>query len=139
MCVHRYIYLPSKFQNKIIFTLVLNKSYVHCDFSKWFIDYLNNAYEFKLNVLLCNLITRLLRMREKIVNTTARICSFPLEFSFVHETFRLSLCVCSKFLHLNNQVRICSMIFAMYRGLCNIVRVFHRWTYSHSPLFVEFI
>ena len=25
---------------KIIFTPVLNKSNVHCDFSKWFIDYL---------------------------------------------------------------------------------------------------
>ena len=24
---------------KVIFTPVLNKSYVHCDFSKWFIDY----------------------------------------------------------------------------------------------------
>ena len=32
-------YLNSK---KIIFTPVLNKSYVHCDFSKWFIDYLKN-------------------------------------------------------------------------------------------------
>ena len=32
------------------FTLVLNKSYVHCEFSKWFIDYLKIAYE--LNCLL---------------------------------------------------------------------------------------
>ena len=27
------------------FTPVLNKFYVHCDFSKWFIDYLQNANE----------------------------------------------------------------------------------------------
>ena len=40
---------------KIIFTYlpVLNKSYVHCDFSKWFIDYLKIAYEFKLFVCCC--------------------------------------------------------------------------------------
>ena len=35
---------------KIIFTPVLNKSYVHCDFSKWLIDYFKNANEFKLFV-----------------------------------------------------------------------------------------
>ena len=35
---------------KIIFTPVLNKSY---DFSKWFIDYLKNANEFKLFVCCC--------------------------------------------------------------------------------------
>ena len=35
----------------IIFTPVLNKFYVHCDFSKWFIDYLKNANEFKLFVV----------------------------------------------------------------------------------------
>ena len=39
---------------KIIFTPVLNKSYVHCDFSKWFINYLKkNANEFKLFVCCC--------------------------------------------------------------------------------------
>ena len=36
---------------KIIFTPVLNKSYVHCDFSKWFIDYLKIANEFGLFVV----------------------------------------------------------------------------------------
>ena len=41
----------SKLKN-LIFTPVLNKSYVHCDFSKWFIDYIKNANEFKLFVLL---------------------------------------------------------------------------------------
>ena len=30
----------------------MNKSYVHCDFSKRFIDYLINAYEFKLLLIL---------------------------------------------------------------------------------------
>ena len=42
---------------------------------------------------------------------------FSARILFVHETLRLRLCVCAKFLHPNNQVRICSMIFAMYRGL----------------------
>ena len=36
----------SNWIKNIIFTPVLNKSYVHCDFSKWFIDYLKNANEF---------------------------------------------------------------------------------------------
>ena len=36
-----------------IITPVLNKSYVHCDFSKLFIDYLNIANEFKLFVCCC--------------------------------------------------------------------------------------
>ena len=31
----------------------MNKSYVHCDFSKWFIDYLKNAYEIELYVCCC--------------------------------------------------------------------------------------
>ena len=31
---------------KIIFTPVLNKSYVHCDFSKWFMDYLKMLMNF---------------------------------------------------------------------------------------------
>ena len=31
----------------------MNKSYAHCDFSKWFIDYLKNAYEIKLYVCCC--------------------------------------------------------------------------------------
>ena len=35
----------------IIFTPVLNKSFVSCDFSKWFVDYLKNANEFKLFVV----------------------------------------------------------------------------------------
>ena len=35
---------------KFFFTPVLNKSYVHCEFSKWVIDYLKNAYEFKFYV-----------------------------------------------------------------------------------------
>ena len=34
-------------KKQTIFTPVLNKSYVHCDFSRCFIDYLKNAYEFK--------------------------------------------------------------------------------------------
>ena len=38
---------------KIIFTPVLNKSNVHCDFSKWFIDYLKNANEFRLFICCC--------------------------------------------------------------------------------------
>ena len=37
---------------KIMFTPVLNKSYLHCDFLKWLIDYLKNAYEFKMCLLL---------------------------------------------------------------------------------------
>ena len=36
-----------------IFTPVLNKSYVHCHFSKWFIVYLKIANEFKLFVCCC--------------------------------------------------------------------------------------
>ena len=36
-----------------IFTPVLNKSYVHCDFSKWFIDYLKIANEFRLFIFCC--------------------------------------------------------------------------------------
>ena len=32
-----------EFKKKIIFAPVLNKSYVHCDFSKWFIDYLKKC------------------------------------------------------------------------------------------------
>ena len=36
-----------------IFTPVLKKSYVHCDFSKWSIDYLKIANEFKLFVCCC--------------------------------------------------------------------------------------
>ena len=39
---------------KIIFTPVLNKPYVHCDFSKWFIDYLKMLMN--LNCLLLLLI-----------------------------------------------------------------------------------
>ena len=38
---------------KLIFTPVLNISYEHCDFSKWFIDYLKIANEFKLFVCCC--------------------------------------------------------------------------------------
>ena len=38
---------------KVTFTPVLNKSYVHCDFSKWFIDDLKNGNEFKLFVCCC--------------------------------------------------------------------------------------
>ena len=38
---------------EFIFTSVLNKSYVHCYFSKWFIDYSKNANEFKLYVCCC--------------------------------------------------------------------------------------
>ena len=40
---------------KIFFTPVLNKSYVHCEFSKWFIDYLKNAYAFKLFFVVVNI------------------------------------------------------------------------------------
>ena len=39
---------------KIIFTPVLNKSYLHCDFPKCFIAYLENAKEFKLFVCCCS-------------------------------------------------------------------------------------
>ena len=38
---------------KIIFTPIFDKSYVHCDFSKWLIDYFKNANEFKLFVCCC--------------------------------------------------------------------------------------
>ena len=37
----------------ITFTPVLDKSYVHCHFSKLFIDYLKNANEFELFVFCC--------------------------------------------------------------------------------------
>ena len=40
---------------KISFTPVLNKSYVHCDFSKWFIDYLKIADEFGLFVVVVDI------------------------------------------------------------------------------------
>ena len=42
-----------KKNNFCIFTPVLNKSYVHCDFSKRFIDYLKIDNEFKLFVCCC--------------------------------------------------------------------------------------
>ena len=39
-----------------IFTPVLNKFYVHCNFSKWFIEYLNSANKFNQFVCLLLLI-----------------------------------------------------------------------------------
>ena len=51
---------------------------------------------FNWNVLICNLRTRLLRMRENLSTPQLEFVLFRSNL-FFHETLRLSLCVCAKF------------------------------------------